>query len=472
MTKMFMRHRLLTLISGASIALASCVGAGITVGDLDPVSVGNAGARLTDGVLREEDVRGGVAGGTVGDQMANLSPTDVARLGSAFIQDYVNGAEPLPATMPATKREYLRAVYSANNYEPIWFTASGWTSQANALMAAFTNATVDGLLPRDYMPGEQSLPKGLTAGSAAVAQIDLELTAGLLRYIRDAREGRYSGRNRLNPAPLARDVINSGNIAAGLTTAVNPGELYQEIRRRGMQEVQFLNNAQFDAYRVTMEQLRASPVPLTHRGKYIISNIAVQEVVAMRDGVMELGMNAVVGRPTRQTPVRDDGIVSVKFSPDWTAPKSIVRKDLIPRAPGILQEMKIQVLDGSRVVDPNTVNWTPAAADRYTFRQQPGPENVLGGVRFTLQNSSAIYMHDSPEHVLFNKQSRIYSSGCVRLQDSAGLALWLVKDQDPTWTPQKVQEKMNLSAPEFVRLNRRVPVKTVYLEAWPSHAGG
>ena len=464
--------RPLALILTGALALASCLEKGRTIETLDPAVVGDAQSRLTDGILREEDVRGGTAGGTVGDQVANLTPTDVARLGSAFIEDYVSGSEPLPATMPAARREHLRLIYAEQAFEPLWFDSSGWTARAKDLMAVFKNATVDGLLPRDYMPGEQSLPKSLKLDTTAVAQIDLELTAGLLRYIRDAREGRYSGHNRLNPVPLAKELINARFIDEAMVSAVNQGELYQELRRRGLQEVQYLTSAQFDAYRVTMEQLRAKPIVLTEAGKYLISNIAVQEVVAMRDGHMELGMNMVVGRRTRATPIRDDGITNIKFSPDWTAPKSIVRRDLIPRAPGILQEMQIQVLSGSRAIDPTTIRWTPAAADRYIFRQNPGPHNVLGGVRFTLQNSSAIYMHDSPERVLFNKPTRTYSSGCMRLESSAELALWLLKDQDPSWTLAKIQEKMNLSAPEFVQLNQRVPVRTIYLEAWPSHKGG
>ena len=102
----------------------------------------------------------------------------------------------------------------------------------------------------------------------------------------------------------------------------------------------------------------------------------------------------------------------------------------------------------------------------------PGPQNVLGGARFTLQNSSAIYMHDSPEEVLFNKTSRIYSSGCMRMDKSAEFALWLLQDQDPTWNLERVHEKMNLPQSEFVSLDKRVPIRTIYLEAWPSHNGG
>ena len=213
------------------------------------------------------------------------------------------------------------------------------------------NAPIDGLLPGDYMPGERSLARNLEPKSPALAQVDMELTAGLMRYIRDAREGRYdikkqNGSNQrlivnkksdLDVVPLAITVANAPTIDEGLERVVNQDSLYKLIRRLGKRRTQFLNAEEFDAYRVTMESLRSDPVNIGGSGKYLVSNIAAQEVLAMRDGRVELGMNMVVGRPTRQTPVRDDTIVSVKFSPDWTAPKSIVRKDLIPKAPQIFK---------------------------------------------------------------------------------------------------------------------------------------
>ena len=315
----------------------------MTVDDVNPVVVTDAHGRISDGVLREEDVRGGYAGGTVGDQTANLSPTDVARVGSGSISDYLNGSQAMPATMPDADRADLDALYAGRNYAPLWFGDAGWNDQAQQLVSAFTNATVDGLLPRDYLHGEQVLPTGLTPGGPEVAQIDLELTAGLIATLGMPERGRYLGSNTLDAVPFVRNVMAAETIDAGLVNAVNQGETYQEIRRRGLTDVQYLNPAEFDAYRVTMEYLRANPVPLTHEGKYVISNVAVQEAVGMRDGSMELGMNMVVGRPTRATPIKDDGIVNIKFPPTGRRLSPLFEKDLNSQAPEILQEMNIQV---------------------------------------------------------------------------------------------------------------------------------
>ena len=468
-----MQRRNFLLLSSASL-LGACVrpGEALTNATIDPQMLAAAQARANDGVLRAEDVRGGFANGTVGDQLATVQPRTIVRLGSGNIADYLGINAPLPVTLPPVRRQDLNGFYLARSYMPYWFQGGDWTDKAHQTFTALVGAPVDGLLPRDYLPGERTLPPNLKAGSPEVAQIDMELTAGLLRYLKDAQEGRQEDRSRFDALSALREVLSASSIDAGLETQVNQGQMYGLLRERGKRQVQFLNGAEFDAYRVTLESLRTQDVPITFRGKYIVSNIAAQEVLAMRDGRVELGMNMVVGRPTRQTPVSDDNIVSIKFSPDWTAPRSIVRSDLIPRAPLIFEEMGIEVRRGGQVIDPKTIVWNEAAARNYEFIQPPGPLNVLGGVRFTLQNSSAIYMHDSPDRVLFNKVNRIYSSGCMRLEKSTELALWLLKDQDPSWTLEKVQEAMVREQSEFVQLETRVPIKTVYLEAWPSHKGG
>ncbi|MEM7669386.1 MAG: L,D-transpeptidase family protein, partial [Pseudomonadota bacterium] len=50
----------------------------------------------------------------------------------------------------------------------------------------------------------------------------------------------------------------------------------------------------------------------------------------------------------------------------------------------------------------------------YTVRQPPGRANALGTVKFMFPNPHAIYLHDTPERHLFARETRAFSSGCVR----------------------------------------------------------
>ena len=97
--------------------------------------------------------------------------------------------------------------------------------------------------------------------------------------------------------------------------------------------------------------------------------------------------------------------------------------------------------------------------------------NVLGGVRFTLQNSQAIYLHDTPDKASFDADFRALSSGCIRVGAIDEFALWLMQEQDPSWTIDQVRAQMTMPTSRYEILDRKVPVKTIYTTAWVSHNG-
>ena len=126
---------------------------------------------------------------------------------------------------------------------------------------------------------------------------------------------------------------------------------------------------------------------------------------------------------------------------------------------------------GGQRVDPYSIDWFNVNVRRYVFKQPPGPMNVLGGVRFTLQNSQAIYLHDTPDKASFDADFRALSSGCIRVGAIDEFALWLMQGQDPSWTIEQVRAQMNQPTSRYEILDRKVPVKTIYTTAWVSHNG-
>jgi murein L,D-transpeptidase YcbB/YkuD len=69
-------------------------------------------------------------------------------------------------------------------------------------------------------------------------------------------------------------------------------------------------------------------------------------------------------------------------------------------------------------VDPMSVDWSSVSARNfpYQLRQDPGPWNALGRVKFMLPNPHHVYLHDTPARELFVKTERAFSSGCIRLE--------------------------------------------------------
>lgn len=58
----------------------------------------------------------------------------------------------------------------------------------------------------------------------------------------------------------------------------------------------------------------------------------------------------------------------------------------------------------------------------YLVRQEPGPWNALGEVKFMFPNKYDIYLHDTPSKSLFSRGSRAFSHGCIRVNKPVDLA--------------------------------------------------
>jgi L,D-transpeptidase YcbB len=118
------------------------------------------------------------------------------------------------------------------------------------------------------------------------------------------------------------------------------------------------------------------------------------------------------------------------------------------------------------VVDAAGVDWSDeATVARLHFRQEPGPRNALGLVKFVFPNPFDVYMHDTPTDSLFNKPQRALSHGCIRLEDPVALAKYVLRDR-PEWTPEKISAAMNAGHEQAVPLKEHIPVHVGYFTAW------
>ena len=95
------------------------------------------------------------------------------------------------------------------------------------------------------------------------------------------------------------------------------------------------------------------------------------------------------------------------------------------------------------------------------IRQRPGPKNSLGLAKFLFPNEYNVYLHGTPATELFEKSRRDFSHGCIRVQDPAGLAVWVLPDK-PEWTRDRIVSAMNGDHPLQVNLDRPIPVLIVY----------
>jgi L,D-transpeptidase YcbB len=217
-----------------------------------------------------------------------------------------------------------------------------------------------------------------------------------------------------------------------------------------------------DQIRMNLERWRWLPRDLGTR--YILVNIPEMRLDIYEGDNVPLTMRTVVGKQDTPTPIFNDDMTHIVFSPYWNVPDSIAQGETLPsvmRDPGFLSRNNMEVVDASgKSVDPGSVDLSNPSA--YRFRQRPGGNNSLGLVKFMFPNQFNVYLHDTPADSLFARAARSFSHGCVRLEQPTALAEYLLKDQ-PEWTKERIEEAMHAGVEKHVKLKAPIPV---YLGYW------
>jgi L,D-transpeptidase YcbB len=226
-----------------------------------------------------------------------------------------------------------------------------------------------------------------------------------------------------------------------------------------------------------LERWRWLPADLGER--HIEVNIAGFDVKVVDSGRTVRTHRAVVGRLFRQTPTFSGTMTYLVFSPYWHVPPTIAAVDKLPLIkadPAVIGAQRMTLLSqgGNEPVDPSTVDWntiTGAEFNRlYRLRQDPGPTNALGAVKFMFPNRHNVYLHDTPSRELFERSSRGFSSGCIRVENPLELAEYLLADQ-PEWTRARIDQVVAAGVERAVRLSAGIPVYLLYWTAWADSDG-
>ena len=202
--------------------------------------------------------------------------------------------------------------------------------------------------------------------------------------------------------------------------------------------------------------------------EFILVNIAgARTYLAKSDGTLWT-TRSITGSEYRKTPVFRDEISYMEFNPTWTVPASIFLKDKLSRIrndPAYLDRNNYVVRnsDGTQI-PASAVNWG-AENPGVTLVQQPGPNNALGLVKFMFPNKYAVYLHDTNDRSLFDRNERNLSSGCVRVEYPFELAS-LLMEGDPDWSTAKMQAILDSGKTTRIDLKEPMPVLLTYWTAW------
>jgi murein L,D-transpeptidase YcbB/YkuD len=262
----------------------------------------------------------------------------------------------------------------------------------------------------------------------------------------------------------ANGTYGDGAIGAGTRRLLN-GQPSAEPREGA-------SSAQIRAILINMERWRWLPHDL---GPYYV-NVNIPEFMlrVVDDGKPVHTTRVVVGKPEKQTPVLSNEMQEIVFGPFWNVPTSIKIEEIRPYVreeaswfggggfnTAVFQRHNLRLKYNGEEIDPAVVDWNRVDIRSFDIYQPPGPDNVLGKVKFVFPNKHDVYMHDTPQKFYFAQAVRAESHGCMRVQNPDQLAAVLLK-HDRGWSEARTEQAMEDGYDSHVALQQKIPVYITY----------
>ena len=389
----------------------------------------------------------------------------------------------LSANLPTSAE--VRAFYGARNYS-IWFNGNAANPAAAEMVQILQRSPLDGVSNgAQYAAQVQAalLQAAATGSPEAIAYAEHTLSEALALYaqIMDRPvQGMTYGYAYMRPTPPSAAetlTIAAGvpSLAAYLQTIANPNTVYTSIRDAAWRQMQ-ANGTTVPDPRVLANLDRARGMPA--KGRFVMVNSATQMLYMYQDGQPVGSMKVVLGdngqylknRADTRTPLITSMMFYVIHNPYWNSSDTLTRLNIAPRyaAEGdkYFKSRGFKVMSDwthdAKVIPTSEVDWKGVRAGKVSIRirQDPGPNNFMGQLKFPFANPQDIYLHDTDpgDRNLFSLSQRTRSNGCIRLENADGLATWLLGHApDNSITEAEHPEQ----------LPRPVPIYVTYLTAVP-----
>ena len=213
--------------------------------------------------------------------------------------------------------------------------------------------------------------------------------------------------------------------------------------------------------------------PKSFENEYVEVNIPDFNLRYYKDYTMIKKLGIVVGRIDRPTPIFDDKIEYMVLNPTWTIPDNLIKRDLIHvlrENPSYLEENNIHVFSGKKEIEITQDMLDPYEHSEdhvpYRFVQFPGDNNALGRVKFMFPNKYSVYLHDTDNKSLLSRRYKVYSSGCMRVEQPFTFMNILLEHAKKSYSQSDIDEIIASNKPTTIRLRKAIPVHIIYFTVY------
>ncbi len=313
----------------------------------------------------------------------------------------------------------------------------------------------------------------------------------LMKY-GDFPQGQYTwntnqGREGYNPYVAARQYRVGGDNALyefdiGMLKAIQRFQRRNKLPISGKLDPATQNHMNVSphviAKRIAMNLKRWRYLPDDLGERYVLVNMADFHLDLIENGRSVLDMKVIIGTKYRKTPVMTDKISSIVLAPKWNVPYRIAMTNIataVKRDPNYLKRKNFILVEGwtnkAKKIPLASLDWRKfRGAKPQRLVQLPGKSNALGTMKFVFPNDYSVYLHDTSQPKLFNKEIRAFSSGCVRVSKPTELALALLKHQ-PSWDEERIKQHTKDYQTKHVTLRHPVPIYLMYWTTWVDEEG-
>jgi len=373
----------------------------------------------------------------------------------------------------------VEAYYSGEKAKLIWVDGKGPNAKAVQAISLLKQAGDWGLNPGDYEVATsfQGVPRNSSDYARAAALFEASLSEKLLMFLQDNFRGRIDPNKLSNYYDFKRKQVDLRGTLYQLSNTPDLMAIFDRFMPSNPKFAQLAaelhwlrtsgdTSANINKVIVAMEEMRWLPQEFPE--KYVFINQPAYMAYYFDRGELALSMKAVIGQQDHQTNFFDATIKTVQFNPDWGVPQSIIRNEMLPhlkRDPAYLDREGYKVAVKGKAMSSAKVDWAQPL-ENISVIQPPGPDNALGQLKILFPNPHDIYMHDTPARGKFASQDRMFSHGCVRLENPRAMAA-AVLQTSVEFVDQEIAggEKKDMPVPV------EIPVYVSYFTAWPTADG-